>query len=228
MSKCENCVISKFNTLNALTTDELKRMTKCKTSKIIKKGEVLFEEGEYVNGVYCVRAGICKVSKMSDNGKDQIIHLIKKGDLLGERSLLNNEAANLKATAISDMEVCFIPKEEVLRDLEENHSFTLVMLKKMAQNLKEADDVIVDMAQKNVQQRLAQTLLNLDDSFNKKECGAIDICLSRDDIASIIGTATETAIRILSRFKKQGILTLKGKSITIHNRLELQNISEGF
>lgn len=228
MSKCEHCVISKFNTLNALTTDELKRMTKCKTSRFIKKGEVLFEEGDNVNGVYCIRAGVCKVSKMSDNGKDQIIHLIKKGDLLGERSLLNDDVANLKATAISDMEVCFIPKEEVLRDLEENNSFTLAMLKKMAQNLKEADDVIVDMAQKSVQQRLAQTLLNLDDSFSKRECGAIDISLSRDDIASIIGTATETAIRILSRFKKQGILTLKGKSITIHNRLELQNISEGF
>lgn len=136
MSKCEQCIIREFNSLKTLTKDELIRITGCKTSKTVKKGEVLFDEGEYINGVFCIKDGVCKVSKMSDNGRDQIIHLIQKGDILGERSLINNEASNLKAIAINDMEVCFIPKDEIIRDLENNPHFSLDLLRKMANSLK--------------------------------------------------------------------------------------------
>ncbi|CAM1351385.1 MULTISPECIES: Crp/Fnr family transcriptional regulator [Tenacibaculum] len=228
MSKCEQCIIREFNSLKALTKDELIRITGCKTSKKIKKGEVLFDEGEYINGVFCVKDGVCKVSKMSDNGRDQIIHLIRKGDILGERSLINNEASNLKAIAVNDMEVCFIPKEEILRDLENNSNFSMDVLKKMANSLKKADDVIVDMAQKTVKQRLAATLLLLDSKFDKNENGSININLSREDIANIIGTATESAIRLLSEFKKKKLIDLKGKEIFITDVKALKELSEGF
>ncbi|MDE1207208.1 Crp/Fnr family transcriptional regulator [Tenacibaculum larymnensis] len=228
MSKCEQCIIREFNSLKALTKDELIRITGCKTSKKIKKGEVLFDEGEYINGVFCVKDGVCKVSKMSDNGRDQIIHLIRKGDILGERSLINNEASNLKAIAVNDMEVCFIPKDEILRDLENNSNFSMDVLKKMANSLKKADDVIVDMAQKTVKQRLAATLLLLDSKFDKNENGSININLSREDIANIIGTATESAIRLLSEFKKKKLIDLKGKEIFITDVKALKELSEGF
>ncbi|MFE8424473.1 Crp/Fnr family transcriptional regulator [Tenacibaculum mesophilum] len=228
MSKCEQCIIREFNSLKALTKDELIRITGCKTSKKIKKGEVLFDEGEYINGVFCVKDGVCKVSKMSDNGRDQIIHLIKKGDILGERSLINNEASNLKAIAVNDMEVCFIPKEEIIRDLENNSNFSMDILKKMANSLKKADDIIVDMAQKTVKQRLAATLLLLDSKFNKNENGSININLSREDMANIIGTATESAIRLLSEFKKKKLIDLKGKEIFITDLKALKELSEGF
>ncbi|CAM1350103.1 Crp/Fnr family transcriptional regulator [Tenacibaculum crassostreae] len=228
MSKCEQCIIREFNSLKALTKEELIRITGCKTSKTIKKGEVLFDEGEHINGVYCIKDGVCKVSKMSDNGRDQIIHLIKKGDILGERSLINNEASNLKAIAVNDMEVCFIPKEEILRDLENNSNFSMDMLKKMASSLKSADDVIVDMAQKTVKQRLAATLLLLDSKFKKNENGSLDVNLSREDIANIIGTATESAIRLLSEFKKKKMIDLKGKEIFILDTKSLKDLSEGF
>ncbi|AZJ32325.1 MULTISPECIES: Crp/Fnr family transcriptional regulator [Tenacibaculum] len=228
MSKCEQCIIREFNSLKALTKDELIRITGCKTSKKIKKGEVLFDEGEYINGVFCVKDGVCKVSKMSDNGRDQIIHLIKKGDILGERSLINNEASNLKAIAVNDMEVCFIPKEEIIRDLENNSNFSMDILKKMANSLKKADDIIVDMAQKTVKQRLAATLLLLDSKFDKNENGSININLSREDMANIIGTATESAIRLLSEFKKKKLIDLKGKEIYITDIKALKELSEGF
>ena len=228
MSKCEQCIIREFNSLKALTKEELIRITGCKTSKIVKKGEVLFDEGEHINGVYCIKDGVCKVSKMSDNGRDQIIHLIKKGDILGERSLINNEASNLKAIAVNDMEVCFIPKEEIIRDLENNSNFSMDILKKMASSLKNADDVIVDMAQKTVKQRLAATLLLLDSKFKKNENGSLDVNLSREDIANIIGTATESAIRLLSEFKKKKMIDLKGKEIFILDTKSLKDLSEGF
>ena len=98
---------------------------------------------------------------MSTNGRDQIVKLVKRGDLLGERSLISEEVANLKATAINDMEVCFIPKEEIIRDLKSNTNFSMSVLKEMADSLKEADNIIVDMAQKTAKQRLAETLLFL-------------------------------------------------------------------
>ncbi len=228
MSKCEQCIVRQFNSLKALTKDELVRISSCKTSRIVKKGEVLFEEGEHINGVFCVKDGICKVSKMSDNGRDQIVHLIKKGDLLGERSLINDEVSNLKAIAVNDMQVCFIPKEEIVRDLEKNPKFTMDILKNMASSLKNADNVIVDMAQKTVKQRLAATLLYLDDKFEKDTDGAIDVSLSREDIANIIGTATESAIRLLSEFKKKGLINLKGKQVFILDTQKLKDISTGF
>ncbi|MBA6156412.1 Crp/Fnr family transcriptional regulator [Tenacibaculum sp. S7007] len=228
MSKCEQCIVRQFNSLKALTKDELVRISSCKTSKTIKKGEILFEEGEHINGVFCVKDGICKVSKMSDNGRDQIVNLIKKGDLLGERSLINDEVSNLKAIAVNDMEVCFIPKEEIVRDLEKNPKFTMDILKNMASSLKNADNVIVDMAQKTVKQRLAATLLYLDGKFEKDADGAIDVNLSREDIANIIGTATESAIRLLSEFKKKGLINLKGKQVFILDTQKLKDISTGF
>lgn len=228
MSNCQQCIIREFNSLKSLTKQELIRISTCKDEKIIKRGEVLFNEGEHINGVFCIKSGVCKVSKMSDNGRNQIIHLIKKGDILGERSLINNEVSNLKATAINDMEVCFIPKEEIIKDLQNNSNFSMDILKKMAASLKNADDVIVDMAQKTVKQRLAATLVFLDNKFEKNENGSLNIHLTREDIANIIGTATESAIRLLSDFKKKNFIDLKGKEVFILNTTELQKLASGF
>ncbi len=227
-SRCEQCIIRQLNSLGELTKDELLRISGCKTSQYVKKGEVLFEEGQYINGVFCVKDGVCKVTKMSTNGRDQIVKLIKKGDLIGERSLISEEASNLKATAINDMEVCFIPKEEIVKDLKSNNNFTMSILKDLATSLKEADNVIVDMAQKTVKQRLAETLLHLKKNYQVSEDKPLDIQLSREDIANIIGTATESAIRLLSSFKKEKLISLKGKEIYILDPQTLQQIAEGF
>jgi len=226
--KCEQCIIRQLNSLGELTKDELIRISGCKTSQFIKRGDVLFEEGQYINGVFCIKDGVCKVTKMSTNGRNQIVKLIKKGDLIGERSLISEEASNLKATAINDMEVCFIPKEEIVKDLKQNNNFTMSILKELASSLKEADNVIVDMAQKTVKQRLAETLLHLKDQYKTTDDGPLDIQLSREDIASIIGTATESAIRLLSQFKKEKLIHLKGKEIYILDPRTLHQIAEGF
>ncbi len=228
MSKCEQCIVRQLNSLKSLNKEELVRISACKTSRIIKKGEVLFEEGDHINGVFCISDGICKVSKMSSNGRDQIIHLVHKGDLLGERSLINDEVANLKATAINDMEVCFIPREEIIRDLERNSDFSMNVLKDLANSLKGADNVIVDMAQKTVKQRLAEMLINLEEKFGHDLDNILNIHLSREDIANIIGTATESAIRLLSEFKKEGVILLKGKNISLKDIPELKKIAQGF
>ena len=228
MSRCEQCIVRQLNSLKSLNKDELLRISACKTTKVIKKGEVLFEEGDHINGVFCISDGICKVSKMSSNGRDQIIHLVHKGDILGERSLINDEVANLKATAINDMEVCFIPREEIIKDLQKNPEFSMNVLKDLANSLKSADNVIVDMAQKTVKQRLAEMLINLEEKFGHDLDNILNIHLSREDIANIIGTATESAIRLLSEFKKEGVISLKGKNISLVDTLKLKKIAQGF
>ncbi|HMQ45054.1 MAG TPA: cyclic nucleotide-binding domain-containing protein, partial [Mariniflexile sp.] len=93
MGKCEQCIIKQFNALKSLSKEELVRISNCKTSRFIKKGEVIFEEGEAINGVYCVKDGICKLSKLSENGKDQIVKIVVKGQLIGQRYLVTDQVS---------------------------------------------------------------------------------------------------------------------------------------
>ncbi|MFP4845687.1 Crp/Fnr family transcriptional regulator [Winogradskyella sp. PE311] len=224
MSKCESCIVKEFNSLKSLTRDELMRVSACKTGKHYKKGQVIFEEGETLNGVYCVRDGVCKLIKLSENGKDQVVKLVVKGGLLGKRSLVSEQKTNLSAVALNDMEMCFIPKREIMNDLSKNPKFTLDVLREMAEDLKGSDDALVDMAQKSVKQRMAETLLYVNDNFGTDKEGYLSIVLSREDYASIVGTATESAIRILSTFKKEGFISTSGKRIKIVDTIKLKRI----
>ncbi|WP_320815748.1 Crp/Fnr family transcriptional regulator [Flavobacterium sp.] len=225
MSKCEQCIVRQFSSLKAFNKDELIKIANCKTSYTIKKGEPLFEEGEMVNGVFCVKDGVCKMTKLSDNGKDQIVKLAKPGELLGQRSMISEEAANLSAIALEDMEVCFIPKSEIMQFFNENNKFSMNMMKAICGDLKEADDHMVNMAQKTVKQRLAETLIYLENFHGINEDKSLKIQLSRDELAGMIGTATESCIRLLSDFKKNNLIEIQGKKIILLDKIQLKKIS---
>lgn len=227
-SRCENCIVRQFNALRAMSKEELKKVSDSKVTKKIKKGEALFEEGDKLNGVYCVRNGISKLSKLSENGKDQIVKLATKGEVIGQRSVIAEECANLSATAVEDMEVCFIPKDSITNTLQNNPNFTLEVLRHMAHDLREADDVIVNMSQKTVKQRIAEAFLYLRNNFGEDHEGFLSLTLSREDIANVVGTATESAIRIISEFKKKGLIHTSGKRIGIKDEKKLKELVEGF
>ena len=159
MGKCEQCIVREFSSLKALNKEELLKLAECKTSYTIKKGSPIFEEGDIVNGIYCVTTGACKLSKLSPNGKDQIIKLVKAGELLGQRSMISDEPANLSAVALEDMEVCFIPKSEVLNMFDNNNQFSMNMMKTSCGDLKEASEQMISISQKTVKERLAETLV---------------------------------------------------------------------
>ena len=226
MSKCEQCIVREFSSLKALNKDELVKLANCKTSKIVRKGETIFNEGETINGVFCVKDGVCKMTKLSANGRDQIVHLVKKGELLGQRSMISDEPANLSAVALEDMQICFIPKSEILGFFNQNNQFSMNVMRTICGDLKEADNVMVDMAQKTVKARLAHTLLYLEDNFGINADKSLKLQLSREEIASMIGTATESCIRLLSELNKAEVIKLDGKKITISNRKELLRIME--
>ena len=226
MSKCEHCIVREFSSLKALSKEELLKLADCKTSQTIKKGDIIFEEGENVNGIFCVKDGGCKMTKLSPNGKDQIVKLVKKGELLGQRSMISDEPVNLSAVALEDMEVCFIPKTEVMEFFTENNKFSLNMMRAVCGDLKEADDHMVSMAQKNVKARLAETLLYLEETFGTKPDGSLHIQLSREELAGLIGTATESCIRLLSELNKAGYISITGKHITLLDKAKLKRIAE--
>ena len=211
-----------------MNKEELKKVSDSKVTRTIKKGEALFDEGEKLNGVYCVRNGVSKLSKLSSNGKDQIVKLASKGQVIGQRSVIAEESANLSAVAVSDMELCFIPKESITGTLANNPNFTLEVLRHMAHDLKEADDVIVNMSQKTVKQRIAEAFLYLKNNFGQDDEGFFALTLSREDIANVVGTATESAIRIISEFKKEGLIKASGKKLGVLNERKLKELAEGF
>jgi len=228
MGNCQQCLIKTFNSFCSLLPEELAHLSEQKTEKTFKKGDVIFEEGNALHGVYCVKNGICKLSKLNSNGKEQIIRFIKDGDVLGYRSVIANEPVSLTVTALEDMNACYIPKKELFNLLDKNPKFTFDLLKTACTDLKDANMHISSMGQKNVRQRLAETILFLKETFNTNEDDYIAVLLTREEIASIVGTATESAIRLLSEFKKENIISLKGKSIKILNLKKLKQISEGF
>ena len=206
-----------FSSLKALTKDELVKMATCKTAVTIRKGDPIFQEGDHVKGVFCIKDGVCKMTKLSSNGKDQIVKLVKKGELLGQRSMISDEPANLTAVALEDMQVCFIPKSEILGFFNTNNKFSMNVMRTICGDLKDADDLMVGMAQKSVRERLASTLLYLE-SFGINTDGSLRLQLSREEIASIIGTATESCIRLMSEMNKQGLISLSGKRITLTDK----------
>lgn len=226
MSKCEQCIVREFSSLKALNKEELLKVANCKTSYTIKKGDSIFDEGESINGIYCIKEGVCKLSKLSANGKDHIVKLVKSGELLGQRSMISDEPANLSAVALEDMEVCFIPKTEIMGFFDKNNQFSMSVMKNICGDLKESDDHMVSMAQKTVKERLAQTLIYLGENFGKNEDGSLHIQLSREELAGMIGTATESCIRLLSDFNKLGLIELTGKKITLKEINKLKKLAE--
>lgn len=227
-SNCRQCIIKRFNALKTLTQEELEKFSDHKTSIIIKKGDNLMTEGNSINGLYCIKDGKGKMTKLNTNGKEQIIKFIKGGDILGHRSILSDELVGLNAIALEDMHVCFIPKGDILETIRENNNFSLQIMKNISHQLNDANTSISQMAQKPVKDRLADTLVHLEDLFGVDNEGCIDVVLTREEIANTIGTATESAIRLLSNLKKEGIIDLIGKKIKITNKNMLKNLSEGY
>ena len=228
MSNCQVCILRELSSVKSLSRDEIQEFSDHKDTIDFKKGDILFSEGNVLNGVYCIQDGICKMSRLSENGKEQIVKFIKRGDMLGYRSVLSEEPVTLTATVLKDLKACYIPKNDIFKAMKNNSKFSLEMTKTVCNDLRDANMIITNMAQKHVKERLADTLIFLKDTFSTDQEGYLDIVLTREELSSVIGTATESAIRLLSDFKKKGLIQLSGKKIKILDEHELLKISQGF
>lgn len=181
-------------------------------------------EGSRPNGVYCIHNGKTKISRLGTEGKEQIIRFAKSGDLMGYRSLLSGENLSATITALDDTHACFIPKSEMFKLIEENPRFSLNMMKLTCHELGEAGKLITNLAQKTVRERLAEVLLIIHRTYGEDEDGYLDVALTREEIANMVGTATESVIRLLSEFKDDGHITVKGRKIALNDSAALVRI----
>jgi len=226
MKNCNLCLIHQLNSFKTLSKKDLDYVSEHKKVLHFKKGDLILEEGKPSRNVYCLMSGKGKLTNYNSSGKEQIIRFVKSGNLIGYRSVFNDESITLNLTAIEDVTACMIPKD-VYKNLLDNKDFTLEMLRLLSNDLKLANSVISHLAQHSVRERMAETLLHLDDVFGTDREGNINILLSREELANIIGTASESVIRILSSFKKEEIIYSKAKRIKLLNKQRLFNIAEG-
>ncbi|MDZ4711589.1 MAG: Crp/Fnr family transcriptional regulator [bacterium] len=213
---CESCKARLDSVFCKLTEQELTDLSIQKHCNFFVKGETIFNEGNFPSGLYCINNGRVKIYQNGSDGKEQILRLAKEGDILGYRALISGETYSASASVIEDSKVCLIPKEVFYHLLTSNSDITTKVMKLLATELRDAENKITDLAQKPVIERLAETLLMLKEYYGyNKEDTSLNITVSREEIANIVGTATETAIRLLSDMKKQGIIDLDGKKIKI-------------
>ncbi|UCS93021.1 Crp/Fnr family transcriptional regulator [Echinicola marina] len=225
---CELCLSRKFSMFSGLSEEHLCNLSDSKNLISHKKGQMLFYEGTKPLGVFCVSSGIVKVFKTASNGKEQIIRLAQKGDFLGYTSLLGEEAYLNSATIVEDAKICFIPKETFLKLIAEDNNFHRRLTKAVCQSLGLMEEQLTDATQKTIRERLAFTLIKLSDSYGVDggENRKIDLVLTREEIAGLVGTATETVIRLLSEFKKDKLIKFEGKKIIVLDRKGLARLSD--
>lgn len=193
-----------------------------KVCSIYKKGDVVFQEGTYPFGIYCVNTGKIKLSHSGDDGREQIVRLAKPGDIIGYKALLSAEKYTASAIALDDSSVCFIPKDLFISILQKDANLSFEMMRIIASELRKAETKITHLAQKPVRERLAETLLFIKETYGVEQDGTtLNVRLSREEIANLVGTATESAIRLLSEFKKDGLIELQGKKIRLLNPEEI-------
>jgi len=225
---CNGCSPESGSLFRYLTYDETQMLNYQKDFRQFKRGEVLYQEGNRISGFYCINSGIIKVFKTGFDGKEQIIRFAKKGDFIAYRSVLSNEPACTSAKVIEDCQICFIPSEVLIQLSKVNSTFALELLKLACHELGEANSFITDIAQKTVRERLAEILLLLVHEFGLDDNKFLKISLTREELANIVGTATESVIRLLSEFKTDKMVELNGRKIKILNIKALEKISNVF
>ncbi len=205
--------LSGFQLFKKLTEDEFTRLNYEKTCSVYKKGTIIYREGSRLTGFFCVTSGIIKIFKTGIDGKEQIIRFAKKGEIIAYRSLLSQELACTTSKVIEEATLCHIPYQTLLYLIQSNWQFSHHMLQIVCRELREANDYITDIAQKTVRERLAEVLLLLKENFDLDNQNTLQISLTREELANMVGTATESVIRLLSEFKSDQIIELQGRKI---------------
>ncbi len=195
-----------------------------KHSKIIdiKKGEYIFKEDAQPYALFCMFVGKAKLFKTGEEGKEQIVRFANTGDIIGYRALLSGDCYQCSASAIVNSTLLSIPKEVVEEVFDRNLNMYKTFVKHLANDLRQAEITITDLAQKPVRERVAECVLLLKQTYGLDDERYINIKLSREEMASIVGTATETVIRLLSEFKKDGIIEMDIRRIRIKDQERLE------
>lgn len=210
------CVdLKKFELFKDLRESELEEIEKKFNIIKLKKNSVVYREGCNVGGIYIVISGIVKIYKTGYEGKEQILRFAYAGEPIGFRSLVTEEPACSSSEALVESVLCYIPGDEIMFLFKNNPEFAMTLLKIACNELGVANQYIIHLSQLTVRERLAEVLIHLMKKFDLDEDKRLRVAMTREDLANLVGTATESIIRLLSEFKTDNLIEVQGRYIKI-------------
>lgn len=202
---------------DANSIDALKQLSKDRDVRVYKKKDEIYKEGNFPKGIYFVSKGKVKIYRSNEHGKELITELHKEGDFFGYLSLLKDEQYASSAAALEDSEIYMLPKEDFFALIYKNAEVSKKFIEMLSNNLLENEKQLVKLAYNSVRKRVAEALIKLSDKYKSDDHQKFSMNVSREDLANLAGTATETVIRTLSDFKEDKFIEITGGTITITN-----------
>ncbi len=193
-------------------------------TRFCRKKEIIYMDGFYPKGIYFLSKGRVKTYRTNEQGKELITELYKEGDFFGHPALLEDTRYSDTASALEDSVVCMIPREDFFNLLYKNADVSQKFLKMMSNNLKEKETQLIKIAYNSVRKRVSESLLTLSDRYKESGESKFTINISREDLANLSGTATETTIRALSDFKDEGLISIDKSCISILDHQSLVGV----
>jgi CRP/FNR family transcriptional regulator, cyclic AMP receptor protein len=202
----------------------LKQLTEESNTNTYKKKQMVFKEGNNPHYLYFIVSGKIKTYKTHDDGKDLVMDLYNTGDFLGYTTLLEGGTYKENAEAMEDTELAMIPRKDFEDLVYSNPETTRKFIGLLAKNLIDKEQHLLGIAYNTLRKKVAEALLSLQKKYhtNKAEPYLIDI--SRDDLATIAGTASESLIRTLSDFKSENLIEIKSGKVIISDEKKLMNL----
>jgi CRP/FNR family transcriptional regulator len=220
--KCEECSPRFDSVFSELAPSELRVLSTTTSCHTYRKGEVIFYSGDRPAGLHCVHQGKVKVCKNGPDTREQIIRLVGPGDIIGYRSLLAGSPYSSFAVALEESRICFIPRAALASMISDQPALSLRLMSLLSNELRAAESRMVELAQKSSRERLAETLLILESKFGLEIDGrTLAVKLTREELAGLVGTATESVIRLLSDLARHGIIEIEMRRIGILDRERL-------
>ena len=197
------------------------------TVQHFKKNETLYQEGDVPQMLHCLISGNVKIYKDGISGRTQIVRVIKPVEYFGYRAYLANQNYVTSAAAFETSAVCLIPIELIEKWMMENNQLSMFFVRLLAVEVGNSDQRTVNLTQKHIRGRLAESLIFLRDNYGVEEDGAtLSIYLSREDLANMSNMTTSNAIRTLSAFAQEKIIAIDGKKIKIIDGENLERINK--
>ena len=206
--------------------DALKKLSEDRKFKKWKRKESLYNEGESPAYLYFLTKGKVKTWRMNDDAKELVTGLYKPGEFLGYLALLNDCSYSENATALEDTEVAVIPKDDFLALVRTDRDVAARFIRLLANDVQEKEEKLLSLAYSSVRARVAEALLHLRERYQESGAAPFSISISRDDLAGIVGTATESLIRTLSEFRQEHLLEISGREITVMNPAGLEQVKQ--
>jgi CRP-like cAMP-binding protein len=203
---------------------ELQSLAENRNVRTCKKKEAIYSEGNYPNAIYFLVKGKIKTSRSNEGAKELITGLHKDGEFFGYAALLEEGPYKESAVAMEDSEICAIPKEDFFDLLYKNAEVSRRFIKMLSDDLVEKEEQLIRLAYNSVRKRVAEALVTLNDRFKSDGAANFSMNVTREDLANLAGTATETTIRTLSDFKDEGLVEIKGGTITVLKYAQLASM----